>query len=551
MFVNARAGVFVWLLAGVCLGAYADPEDSHSQSSPYQPDLGRHTFKITTASRAAQRAFDRGLILTFSFGHEAAQREYRKALEADPRCAMAWWGIALVNGPHINFPAVPPDHAQTAWQALTNAQALSAQAGPAERDLIAALSRRYAFTQPEDRSALDRDYADAMRGVWQKHPRNADVGALFAEALMDLHPWNLWTQAGTAQPWTPEIVSTLEQVLKLDPRHPGANHYFIHAVEASPDPARALPAANRLRSLVPGSSHMVHMPSHIYARVSRWNDAAESNLQAMRVDAAYRAAYPRPGFYAMYMVHNTHFYTFTAMMQGRSREAIQHARQAVADVPEDFLKDYGPVADGFMVLVPEVLMRFGRWQEILAEPAPRGELPLSQALWRFTRAVAHNGLGHGEEARREQAAFAEAAARVPAGYTFGNNAASNLLAIATHVLAGEIATREKRYDEAIDQLRRAVEIEDRLTYDEPPDWLTPARHALGAVLLRAGRAGEAERVYREDLVRYPENGWALFGLEKSLRLQDQTREAKKIKRRFAKAWSKADLVLASTCFCVP
>lgn len=328
---------------------------------------------------------------------------------------MAWWGIALVNGPHINFPIVPPARVTTAWQALTNAQALAVHAGPVEQELIAALSRRYANPQPDDRSPLDRAYAEAMRAVWQAHPRDADVGALFAESLMDLHPWDLWQPDGSPQPWTGEIVATLEQVLKLDPRNPGANHYYIHTMEASPRPAKAIPAADRLRNLVPGTSHLVHMPSHIYARVGRWTDAADSNVRAMTVDAAYRAAHPNPGFYAMYMAHNGQFYTFTAMMQGRSEEAIGQARRVVGAVPEAFLTEYAPIADGFMIFVSEVLMRFGRWDEMLAEPEPRPGLPLSYALWRFTRAVALNALGRGDEARREQAAFVEASAKVPAG----------------------------------------------------------------------------------------------------------------------------------------
>lgn len=514
-------------------------------------DLGHHSYKVTTASPNAQKAFDRGLTLTYGFGYEAAQREYRAALAADPDCAMAWWGIALVNGPHINFPLVPPARAEAAWQALTNAQGLAARASPVERDLIAALSHRYAFPQPEDRSGLDRAYAEAMRGVWQKHPRDADVGTLFAESLMDLHPWDLWQWDGTPQPWTGEIVALLETLLELNPRHPGANHYYIHAVEASVNPGRGLAAAARLGRLVPGSSHLVHMPSHIYARVGRWTDAAEANSRAMEADAIYQAAYPRPGFYGLYMAHNAHFYTFTAMMQGRSEEAIRYARRMVEGMPEEFRRDYAPLADGFMILTSEVLVRFGRWKEVLAEPEPAADLPLSRALWRFTRAAASSALGRTPQALAEQAAFHEARALVPAGYTFGNNTASNLLKIAGHVLAGEMAAQAGRYDEAVAELRAAAQVEDRLVYDEPPDWLQPVRHSLGAVLLRAGRPGEAETVYREDLARWPENGWSLFGLGRALTLQGKGAEAKRLEDRFAKAWSRADTRLDSSCLCLP
>jgi hypothetical protein len=550
-----RLGLVSWIIVvahsrGASLTAASDESASVADRRASEANLGRHHYQITTSSREAQRAFDRGLTLAYGFSHEAAAQESRRAIQADPDCAMAWWGLAVVQGPHLNFPMMTPDHTAAAWEALSRARALAPRSREVERSLIATLGKRYANPQPDDRAPLDQAYADALRDVWRNHPRDADVGTLYVEALMDLHPWDLWTLDGKPQPWTGEIVATLEQVLKLDPRHPGANHLYIHALEASPNPGRALPSADRLRTLVPGSSHLVHMPSHIYARVSRWDDAARANLQAMQADVAYRATHPNPGFYAMYMAHNEHFYAFTAFMQGRSAEAVLHARRMVAGVPEAFLKDYGPVADGYMIFVSEALMRFGRWEDLLEEPAPRPDLPLSGALWHYTRAVALNALDRSEDARREQTAFEQAAAKVPAGYTFGNNAASNLLAIATRQLAGEIAARAGRSDEAIATLCEAAAIEDTLRYDEPPDWLQPARHTLGAVLLRFDRAAEAETVYREDLMRYPENGWSLYGLGRALRKQGKDAEAKTVERRFARAWAKADVQLRATCLCL-
>jgi tetratricopeptide (TPR) repeat protein len=546
--------VLVAAAIGCDTPAAGDANDKPAAVAPAPADplhLGSHTYRITTTSPEAQRAFDRGLTLAYGFSHGAAEREFRKAAEIDPRCAMAYWGIALVNGPHINFPIVPPDKAKSAWDALAKAKDLAGGASATERTLIEALGRRYANPQPEDRRPLDEAYAAAMREAWKAHPRDADIATLFAESMMDLRPWDLWTADGKPQPGTGEILETLQRALEIDERHPGANHLYIHAVEASPDPARAVAAADRLLDLVPGVSHLVHMPSHIYARVGRWEDVSGSNARAMTADAAFRKVNPRPGFYAMYMAHNTHFYAYAEIMRGRSAEALKAARAMVAAVPPEFVRDYAAVVDGFMVFVPKVLMRFGRWEEILAEPAPLPQLPLAQALWRFTRAVALTALDRPEDATREREAFRRAAKAVPADATFGNNPASALLAIATHVLDGEMAARRGRFAESEKLLRAAVKIEDGLKYDEPPDWMQPVRHTLGAVLLRAGKHREAEAVYREDLARYPENGWSLFGLGRALRLQQKEAEAAGVEERFRKAWAEADVKLGSTCYCQP
>jgi len=510
--------------------------------------LGKHFFAITTKAPAAQQAFDRGLTWAYGFGYHAAEQEFRKAAEADPACAMAYWGIALVNGPHINFPFVPPDRAAKAWEALSRAQDLGAGCTAREKALIRALGHRYAQARSDDRGPLDRAYAEAMQTLWRENPRDPDIGALCAEALMDLHPWDLWSQ-GQPQVWTGEIVSILETVLRLAPNHPGANHLYIHALEASPDPGKALLSADRLRKMVPDSGHLVHMPSHIYARVGDWPRAAEANRVAMKADLRYREAYPRPGFYALYMAHNTHFLAFTAMMRGRSQEAVELARRLVAEIPEDFLAEYGGVADGFLVFVPEVLMRFGRWEEILSEPAPRGNLPISQALWHFTRAVALTALDRLPEAREERALFEAQADRLPAEASVGNNSAADLMGIARRLLHGEMLAQEGKLEQSIAALEEAVRREDNLRYDEPPDWIQPVRHTLGAVLLRAGRAKEAEVVYRRDLQLWPENGWSLIGLENSLEAQGRHSEALIIKDRRRKAWSGADVAAKCSCYC--
>jgi len=546
--------LYLWLvvIVGLVGGGCGTPSQTNQTFVPPGSshfNLGNHRFKVSTTSRDAQRAFDRGLTLAYAFSHRAAEEEFRKAAALDPQLATAWWGVALVNGPHINFPVVPPQNAAVAWEALTKARALASTASGLERDLIDALSHRYASPQPEDRSPLDRAYAEAMRKVWNNHSENADVATLFAESMMDLRPWDLWTLSGVAQPGTEEIVATLEKALQLNPNQPGAIHLYIHAVEASTNPGRALQPADRLTNLVPGASHLVHMPSHIYVRMGQWKKAAESNQRAMRADLDYRRAYPRPGFYAVYMAHNSHFYAFASMMQGRSEAAMSTARKMIAEIPDDFLKEFGPVIDGFMIFPSEVLMRFGRWEEILKEPEVAPGFPLSGALQKYLRAVALTALGRLEDAEKEAGLFQAARAKVPAEQSFGNNTASNLLEIASHQLQGEMEAKRNHLDEAIRHLRQAVAIQDTLRYDEPPDWIQPARHTLGAVLLTANRAADAEKVYREDLEFYPENGWSLLGLSRALEEQGKSAEAKATQKRFDRAWQDADIKITSSCLC--
>lgn len=532
-------------LGGCTAQAKAPPSPP---ASSQLKQLGKHHFPVTTKSKEAQRAFDRGLTLAYAFSHHAAEQEFRAAVAADPGCAMAYWGIALVNGPHINFPMVPEDRAVEAWEALQKATSLAPKATPLEQQLIAAQRKRYASPHPADRAPLDQAYAGAMKELWQKHPTNADVATLCAEALMDLHPWDLWT-ATAPQPWTPEIVTALEQAIQLNPDHPGALHLYIHAVEASNQPEKALAAADRLLNLVPDASHLVHMPSHIYARVGKWQEAADSNRQAGEADKLFRKAYPRPGFYAMYMAHNTHFLAFTAMMQGRNEESWKLAQSMVHDVPEDFKTEFGPVVDGYMVFRSEVLMRFGRWEEMLQEPEPAEPFLIARALWRFTRAVAFTSLGRLDEARQERELFLKAKASLPADRFFGNNTGADLLEVAAFTLDGEMAAKEDKFEEAIALLKKGAAKEDTLRYDEPPDWIQPVRHTLGAVLLRAGRAAEAEQVYREDLNKYKENGWSLMGLRDSLAKQGKKEESDAVDARFRKAWAKADVTPSATCFC--
>lgn len=524
---------------------------SAGKNVPLYRGLGDHHRKVTVSSPKAQQYFDQGLIWAYAFNHDEAIRSFEEAARLDPDCAMAWWGIALCNGPHINNPVVPPVRAKAAWRALQKAVALKDKADPAERALIDALSFRYADPQPSDRRPLDEAYAEAMRKVWDENRNDSDVGTLYAEAMMDLRPWDLWTQDGRAKPGTEKILTVLEHVLRLDPDNPGANHLYIHAVEASAHPERGNTAARRLRKLVPGSGHLVHMPSHIDVLTGRWALASRQNIEAIQSDRSYRKISPKHGFYHVYMLHNHHMLSFSSMMEGRSSAAIRSARDAIDSVPEDYLKRESALIDPYMGVVFDALKRFGRWDEILHEPAPAPYLPITRAMWRFNRGLAYAAKGEVKMAEREKAAFHKAVSKVPEDAIMAINPAKKILKIAEHMLNGEIAFRRGEIDESVAELRRAVELEDKLLYMEPPEWVQPMRHTLGAILLSAGRYEEAERVYREDLEKWKNNGWSLYGLSRCLRARGEIGRAAVVEARLRKAWARADIPIATSCLCVP
>jgi tetratricopeptide (TPR) repeat protein len=539
----------VLMIAG-CSGSTTTVQRDRSEV-PLYDGMGGHQRQVTTSSPLAQKYFDQGLIWAYAFNHDEAIRSFEKAAELDPRCAMAWWGIALCHGPHINNPTVPEDRAMAAWAALQRAIAVQDQASPVERDLINALAQRYANPQPADRAAQDQAYANALAGVWEKYPRDSDVGTLYAEALMDLRPWDLWTRDGRPQPGTLTIVAVLEEVLRLDPSNPGANHLYVHALEASPYPAKADAAADRLRDLVPASGHLVHMPSHIDVVTGRWALAADQNERARAADQAYEAISPRQGFYRLYMIHNDHMLAFAAMMEGRGEVALRSARNVVNGVPADYARREAALVDPYMGAAYDVLKRFGRWDDILNEPAPPEYLPITTALWRFNRGVAHAAKGAVALAERERAAFRAAVARVPEDALMAINPAHDIFRLADHFLLGEIAFRRGDIPESVQQLRQAIALEDQLRYMEPPEWVQPVRHTLGAVLLSVGRHTEAEVVYREDLAKWPNNGWSLYGLSRCLRASGAAAEAQEVEEKLRQAWSRADVPIASSCVCVP
>jgi tetratricopeptide (TPR) repeat protein len=540
--------VIIWLaltLAGFNLRAAKEP---------LYDGLGSYSRKITTNSAEAQRYFDQGFAFLHGFNHRAAIRAFQQAAEIDPECAMAHWGVALACGPHINSMAVPPPAAELAWKELELAQKNAGNASPVERALIDALAKRYANPQPEDRSGLDRAYADAMREVWKKYPKDPDVGALFAEAMMNLRPWDQWTPDGKPQPGTDEIIATLDAVLTLNPNHPLANHLYIHAVEASPNPERAMAAADRLRNLQPGLAHNVHMPSHIDIRTGQWLKAVDTNAKAVEADQRHRKIFgPPKGFLNVYVAHNRHMLAYAAMMTGQRNLAMKHIRAMVAEMPADFLKENALQAEGNVAMPLEVMVRFGLWDEILAEPEKyTDKMWFTRAFHHAARAIAYAAKGDTVNARKAQGVFVERAKLVPKEDFVSNNSCEALLAVVIPMVEGEILIAEGKIDSGIEQLRAAIQKEDALKYDEPPGWLIPVRHSLGAVLMKQQRFSEAEQIYRDDLARLPENGWSLLGLAESLRKQKKNAdEVAQTQAKFEKVWAKADLTITTSCLCQP
>ena len=498
--------------------AAAQHEHSDAPAAAPQPamlygNLGSYHRAVTTRSPEAQKFFDQGLQLLYAFNLEEAQHSFEQAAKIDPTCAMCFWGAGMSLGPHINYPG-QPDRTKAANAAARKAASLAKKAKPVEAALIAALAKRF--------------------------PDDLDAAALYAEAMMNLRPWDLWTMDGQPQPGTEEILATLERVLAKNPNHPGANHYYIHAVESSPHPEKGIAAAERLGSLEPGAAHLVHMPSHIFARVGRWEDASEANRKAIAVDQGYLPKAGTLGIYFMYVAHNYQFLWQTATMQGRSAEALANAHSVVTQSPVEMLRQM-PGFDFVLEYPIWTLVKFGRWEEAIAEPAPPAEFLYATAVWHAARGLAFAGLGRLEEAGKELASTKQIDATIPADAMAAFNSAHSLLSIAENMLAGSIAAKRGNTDEAVSRLQEATKTEDGLRYDEPPDWYLPVRHALGAALLAANRPAEAERVFEEDLRRHPENGWSLDGLAESQR--QQKKDAAAAEQRFEAAWKNADVKL--------
>jgi tetratricopeptide (TPR) repeat protein len=513
--------------------------------APRLQNLGKHVFPVGTRSKQAQRFISQGVNLAYGFNHAEAGRSFREAARLDPGLAMAYWGQALVLGPNINAPMTPDDEPK-AYELAQKALSMKGRVSARERAYIEALAQRYSG-KAEDRAARDQSYADAMREVARRFPDDLDAASLFAEAMMDLRPWTYWAPDGTPYPGTLEVVATLERVLARNPDHPLAAHLYIHAVEATA-PKRAEAAADRLLKLMPGAGHIVHMPSHIYMRVGRYADASAANVAAALADEDYITQCRAQGLYPMgYYPHNIHFLWSSATMEGRSELAIASARRLAGKIEDASMKEL-PMLAGFRVVPYYALTRFGKWDEMLAEPAPPDNIYM-KGTWHYARGLAFAAKGRLEDAGVELAEVRRIAADPALKFNlFSLNTADNIFAIAPEVLAGELAARRKDYERAVAHLERAVRLEDALTYTEPAEWHYPARQMLADVLLQAGRAREAETVYWADLSRNPENGWSLFGLVRALRAQERNDDAAAVEKRFEKAWAKADVKLTGSRF---
>lgn len=518
--------------------------ETHMSLAPLLDNLGTHHHPISTQSKLAQRYFDQGLILSYGFNHAEAARSFREAARLDPDCAMCYWGIALVLGPNINA-MMEPEALPEAYSALQRAKELAVNGSEKEQAYIQALSKRYKAYHLNNRASLDMAYAKAMGEVAKKYPEDLDAATLYAEALMDTTPWDYWVE-GKPKPETKEILQTLESVLAKNPNHPGANHLYIHAVESSPHPEKGEAAADRLRNLVPGAGHLVHMPGHIYINIGRYNDTSIVNQEAIAADQAYISQCHAQGIYPIaYMPHNHHFLWASATMEGRSELAIKAARDVAASVDTEIMAKPGyGMLQHFYAMPLYALTKFESWDEILEEPEP--QLPYLQGVWHFARGMAYVGKGNLSQGEQELAALQEIAvddALKEVNVNF--NSAVDLIHMATDFLEAKLASKQGDYNTAIANLKEALIIEDHLHYDEPTPWYSPVRQFLGAILLKANNPAQAENFYRQDLQKNPENGWSLKGLAQSLYAQGKSEAAKTVQGRFERAWTYADEKLKS------
>lgn len=520
--------------------------------APLFEGMGSHHHPITTNDTDAQRYFDQGMIIDFAFNHAESARSFRAAQTLDPECAMCYWGEALALGPNINVTSngkvvMSDDERTSAFSAIQKAVALKNTVSEAERDYIEALAVRYNGDPSTPREPMDEAYGNAMRNLHAKYPDDDDAASLFAESLMNTMPWDYWVDPENPKPLTVEVLGALETVLARSPEHPLAIHLYIHAVEASSQPARAEGPADNLANLVPGAGHLVHMPSHIYWRVGRYADASEANVKAASVDEAYIAACNAQGFYpAAYYPHNIHFLWAASSMEGRSAVSIDAARKVAANVRLQMINEF-PGVEFFNTIPLLALTQFGRWDDVLAEPQPPANLEYSNAIWHYVRATAFAQKGDIKAANAEYAKFGPL--RDETDVVFLDSIyypATMLLTIADALIQGEIAMAEERYDDAIGYFQVAVDSQDALPYTEPPFWYYPTRQSLGKALLSADKPADAEAVYRADLDQYPRNGWSLFGLVQSL--EAQGKDANEIQERFDKIWAQADVTLTASRF---
>ena len=531
----------------------ADQQQSLAEraGAPLFEGMGDYHMPITTTDSNAQRYFDQGMVLAFGFNHAESIRSFRAAQTLDPACAMCFWGEALATGPNINVTSngkaiMTPAERGDARAAIDQALALTDGLTPKERDWIQALDQRYDGQADTPRDPLDRAWADALADMAARYPDDTTVASVYAEALMNTMPWDYWGPDGEAKPDTQAVIASLEAVMAADPDHPLALHLYIHALEASSNAAKAEPTADRLANLVPGSGHLVHMPSHIYFRVGRYQDSALANIRAAEVDEAYIAQCNAQGFYpALYYPHNIHFLWASATMQGQSALSLDSARRVVANVRVEQVEQF-PTIQFFRTVPMLSLVRFARWDEILAEPEPYEPFAFARAIWHYGRGVAHAALGDTEAALIELAAIEQLEPEVDEIFMGNVYPARDLLGIAKALLAGEMAYRAGDAASAVLAFEEAVALQDALPYTEPPFWYYPTRQSLGAALLASGRVAEARAVFERDLQQYPMNGWSMFGLAEALRRQGDDAGAGKVAARFEAVWQFADVELTSS-----
>lgn len=520
------------------------------QIAPLLEGMGKHGFAISSKIEMARTYFNQGMGLTYGFNHLEAGRSFQQVIELDPQAAIAYWGQALVLGRNINS-AMEASAVKPAYEAIQKAVELKRYASEFERDLIDALAKRYSDDESmKDRERLDMEYAEAMRRVANKYKADPNVQTLYASSLMNLHPWDFWNGDGTPKVWTPEILEVLEDGLAKHPTHSGLIHYYIHAVEASKNPGRALKSADILADLMPGSGHIVHMPSHIYIRTGKYHEGVLINERAMQVDDNYITQCRQQGIYPLaYVPHNRHFLWSMATLEGSSSKAIKAAEHMAGHIDEQLMRSQElSTLQHYWVTPLYAYVRFGKWNKILETPKPDSDLLYPLGVWHYARGVAFTAQGKFQEAEKEYNTLRELSGNdTLKGITVWEiNDAFHVLQIATYALEGELKAKQGKTGDAVQAFQKAINLEDNLNYNEPSDWHYPIRQSLGAVLLEAGYAKEAEAVYRADLEVFPENGWSLFGLHKSLIEQGRTQEAITVKERLDKAWKWADFKLKAS-----
>ncbi len=506
------------------------------------PGLGNYHHEVSTENKQAQKFFDQGLTLIYAFNHEEAIRSFKKAASLDPELAMAYWGIAFALGPNYNLPA-DNDQRKLAYNAMRKAFKLSKYASQKEKDYISALSKRYVkeVTKTEQ-AVLDLEFKQAMKSLHEKYPDDPDAATLYAESLMDLKPWQLWNKDGTPAEGTEEIISVLESVLKNYPDHPGANHYYIHAVEASDDPGRAIASSKALKTLVPSAGHLVHMPAHIYFRVGDYEGASDANLIAMKTDESYIKEHNPQGIYpVMYYNHNINFLSVSKMMEGKYSDAIKYADIIAGNVKPALSQM--PMLEGLYANPLMIYLSFGKWDEIINYPETDTALKIYSALYYYSKGVAYAEKGNTEKAQQELEKFNAVKDKIPADALIGLNPAALIINLSDDILMAKIAEAEGDRVKAIEHLKTAVQEEDQINYDEPPDWYPSVRLTLGAELFLNGDYPEAEKVFRDELKKYPYNGRGLFGLMESLKAQGKDDEAKVVSEEFNNVWKNAEVQL--------